>query len=438
VVYATHPGSGPRQVLAVLEDGSGETATLSAPGVDTSFGGVLPGRAVLLAEHGADGLISRLVRVNADGSGRQDLGTISAPHDGVSQPKMAGTALVVELTRPQGQGTDVLAFSAGKSTLLAANAHLAAVSATTAAVTGDDGNVRAISLDGKKSTLLGAGQGEDRMMQETGGRLLLALGAAGQGDLRVVGADGSSPVDIGQPGVDEQPFAITAGRVVFTRGTGADRSLVSAAVAGGDERVILLPGVEPRPLWATDAGDIVYGARDGSLRLVPAAGGVDRVLDPAAGQHVKVSHATATQVFYTGDTPHWASLRAAALDGSSVAVLCGQTPWVPYFSGLTPDNRAVFYRTLSGQFEGGAVYSVQLDGGDLRPLATKLLDLKGEATSALPVDHDFEAITPRGQIILEAEVEGLPGSRLVTGDASSPVARGVTPTAPLRFKALVP
>ena len=99
------------------------------------------------------------------------------------------------------------------------------------------------------------------------------------------------------------------------------------------------------------------------------------------------------------------------------------------------DGRVVFHRALAGQLEGGQVFSVNLDGGDLQALGT---DVVGDASSLWPaMDQDFETITPAGRVIFEAEFEGILDTRLLSTTAGSTKAWKITSANRIRFAGLV-
>jgi hypothetical protein len=430
-----------RVVGAALEDGSKMAVTLSAAGVDTSFAGVLPGRRALLAEYAADGAIAALASIGADGTARVALGALPAGrYRAVTQIKTADDAVVAELARAGVDGSDVVVLRAGaEPRVLAAGATLVSVALGRAAFSAG-GNVQSVKLDGTGLVALGAGDGHDRVAEARAEKLLLTVHLGAGDDVRVIGIDGVGKRDLGKPDLDETAVAITAAqRLVYLRATAAGAVLVSASIEGADEQVLTAPELDARPIQVTAEGQILFGDATGALRAVSAAGGPARVLDPAAGSHVRLGTVQGGHVIYVSDTPHWPALRVAGLDGSGVVSLCETIPWVPFFSGLMADGRVVFYRSLSGQLEGGRVYSVKLDGSELRPVGGAVSDLGGKALAGAPSDQDFEAITPSGRLILEAEFESNGGGpQLTVGAADSDAARMLTELGHPRFAAVIP
>jgi hypothetical protein len=139
-------------------------------------------------------------------------------------------------------------------------------------------------------------------------------------------------------------------------------------------------------------------------------------------------------VFFQGGTSGY-SLRTAKLDGSGAAQLCAEPLWKPFFSAVTSDGRAVFYRALLGQLEGGALYSVKLDGTDLKPMGNHVVNPDGTAYSRRLEDQDFEAITPAGRVVFEAEFAET-SSHLLLGDGG-PRGQRIVDREDLKFAALV-
>ena len=82
-------------------------------------------------------------------------------------------------------------------------------------------------------------------------------------------------------------------------------------------------------------------------------------------------------------------------------------------------------------------YSVNVDGSSLTPMGTQIED-QAAGTRINPTDQDFEAITPSGKVILEAEFEGYRASTLVV---TSPGNLGASPLAALgaaRYAGIIP
>jgi hypothetical protein len=440
LVYFTR-GTPPRSVLAVLEDGSSAPIALSPPGVSTGFAGVLSGRRVLLARLSPDASVAELSSVRVDGSEARSFGAFEpGKYREVTRAETEGEALVVELARLGADSHDVWSLRAGEAPrLLAAGASIAAVAAGRAAVIAG-GDLRSVKLDGSASIALGGGAGGDRLAMARGDQLLLTIHSEQGGDVRLTRIDGSGVVDLGKPTVGESAFALSSsGRVLFTRTTSAGPVLVSVAGDGSDEQLLSAPEAGAKPLLAAEGDVLLASTSAGALAAVSALGGPLRVLDPKAGANLRIGAVERGRVFYVGDTPQWSSLRSAALDGSGVVTLCEKPPWLPFFSGVTKDDRVVFYRSLSGQLEGGKVYSVKLDGSDLRALGTEVVDAGGKAFPVGQIDQDFEAITPSGRVVLEAEFEGNEAvSHLLVLGPNGGAARLQPTTGSVRFAALVP
>lgn len=451
VVFAGAEG-GIRGVGAVVEDASAAPISLSVAAVDTVYVRPIPGRRVLLAEHAHDKSIRALVAASVANGERATLGTLpQGKYAEVVELKETGGTLVVELKRVGAvsltNGNDVVALHAGtEPVLLASGARLAAAAAGRAAVL-SGGNLHSVKLDGSDKVALGGGDGHDKVAEARGDKLLLTLHAGTSGDVRLTGIDGTGVVDVGKADVDESAFGLTAQRLVFVRRVGvpdARAVLVSTALDGKDEQTLSDPDLDARPIQITEGGQILFGSATGAFLIVGALGiaggsGAPRVLDPAAGSNVRIGAVHSGQVVYRSDAPHWPALRVAKLDGSGVVSLIEAPPALPFFGGISPDGRVVYYRTLSGQLEGGRVFSVKLDGTDQRAVGVAVAGTDGKMLAGGPSDQDFESLTPAGRVILESEfdVNG-GGSQLLVGSAESDTARLLSGASHVRFAALIP
>lgn len=439
VVFAGREGS-TRTVGAVIEDGGKPSVALSAAGVDTTFASAISARRALLVEHAEGGSIAGLVAVRATDGSRADLGRLPAgQYHAVEKTLEVGGAIVVELSRAERAGNaahDVMVLRPGaEPKLLAATAKLAAAAGERIAIV-VKGNLSSVKLDGTGSIALGGGDGHDEVVEARGDRILLTTHAGPGGDVRLARIDGGA-VDLGTPGAEEKAVAITeSSRVVYLRKTAGGAVLVSAGLDGTGESVLTAPELDARPFHV--AGDqIFFGGAGGALRAVSATQGAPIVLDPAAGKNVRVGAIGGGRIVYASDTPQWPALRAAALDGSGVTSLVEEPPAIPFFSGLMPDGRVVYYRALAGQIDGGRMFSVKLDGSDRRPIGTAVTGTDGKPMPAGPLDQDFEVITPSGRVILESEFEASGGSQLLVGAADKAAATILPGASHVRFTALI-
>ncbi len=415
VVYTLADG-GARAVIATAEDGAGAPVTLSRAGVDTTYVAALAGRRAVIAERRGDGGLGALAIVALDGGGRR-AHALPPDYQAVGEVKVAGDVAVVELIRSDGAArADLWAVREGGLTRLAGDARVAAVAGGRVAYYAG-GALRSVALDGGAS--LGLGAGVDRLAAVEGDRLLLTVRKAirARADVRMVGIDGSAPRDL----TGAVAFGFAPGRVVYTRGD----AILSAARDGGDERT-LATGAALR----LDGGRLFFSDGD-ALAVVDAAGGAPRTLD-AHAPNAQVARVVGDRVVYTADSELAMALRSARLDGGGVAVLCDQPTWMPFVTGVTADGEVLFQRALAGQPEGGRAYAVRVDGRELRALGTNLLDGSG----AVADDQDFEAVTPSGHVILEAEYEGIRGAQLLVADGE--FAHHLTPAAAVRFAAVIP
>jgi hypothetical protein len=441
VVFTGKAGAA-RMVGAVIEDASAPPVTLSTDGVDTTYVGVVGGRRAILAERGGDGSIAAIVAAGVDGKARATLATFPAgKYADAVQAGSSGDTVVVELATIGGSAHDVVAVRAGAAPMvLAADATLTAVASGRAAVLAG-GNLKSVAIDGTPAIPLGGGDGHDQLVEVRGDRLLLTTHADAAGDVRSVKIDGTGAVDVGQPDVDERAVGLTeTQRLVYLRKGAGGAVLVSTALDGKDEQILSTPDLDAHPIKVTAGGEVFFGGAAGGLLAVAASGGAPRVLDPSAGSNVRLGAVHAGQVLYVSDTPHWPALRAAKLDGTGVVSLLEEAPQIPFFGGVMPDGRVVYYRSLAGQLEGGHVFSVKLDGTDRRPVATNVAGSNGQVISGGPEDQDFETITPSGRLVLESEFELTGGgSQLVVGAADQEGARVISGALTyVRFAALVP
>jgi hypothetical protein len=431
--------AGLRTVGVVVEDGSAPPLTLSAAGVDTVFVKVIAGRRALLAEHGHDKSIRALVAASAVNGERAVLGTFAAgEYSEVASAQASDDTLVVELKRAGGFTNDVIALRAGAApVVLAKGGKLVAAAGGRAAVLAG-GDLHSVKLDASAKVTLGGGDGHDEVAEVQGDKILVTTHAGG--DVRLVGIDGAGAIDLGKPGVPESAVGLTAQRIVYLRHAEGGAMLVSAARDGKDEQVLTAAELGAKPIQITAGGDVLFSSAAGALLAVGSAGGAAaRVLDATAGSNVKVGAVHEGQLVYTCDQPHWPALRVARLDGSGMVSLLEEAPSLPFFGGVLPGGRVVYYRSLAGQLEGGRVFSIQLDGSDRRALATAVAGTNGQALGSLPQDQDFEAITPAGRLILESEFEVTGGgSQLLVGSGESEQARLLSGASHVRFAALVP
>lgn len=425
-----------RTVGAAAEDGSAEPVSLSAPGVDTTFAGALPGRRALLAEH-KDAALASLAAARVDTGERASLGALPAgKYADVAQVKVVNDVVAVELSRADATAHDVFALRAGaEPRLLAEDATLAAAAAGRVAVLAG-GDLQSLAVDGSSAVALGGGDGQDLVTEVRGDRILLTLHAAAGGDVRAVGIDGSGKLDVGAKDADEAAVGFAGDRLVFLRRGAAGAALVSTALDGTGERTLTDAALDARPIQI-DGDQIFFDSAAGALHVVAAGGGAPRLLDAAAGTHVRVGGVRDGQVVYTCDAPHWPSLRVAKLDGTGAKTLLESPPALPFFGGILGD-RVVYYRSLAGQIEGGRLFSVKLDGTEDRAVGTTVTATDGKLVPGGPADQDFEAITPSGRLVIESEMEaGSAGSQLLIAGAETDAARVLTATDHVRFAAVI-
>jgi hypothetical protein len=293
------------------------------------------------------------------------------------------------------------------------------------------GALRSVALDGSSPVALGFGAGDDQVAAVHGADLLVN----GRGDVRVVSIDGARRATIAASASAEGGFAFSAlGRVVWTRRTSTSATIYSSAGDGSDARVLSSSVRVAAPVLVV--GDTLVHASGTALLAVPVAGGPTVTLDAALGGDVLLPRAAGDRIVYSTKGQTALSLRSARLDGSSTTVLCEHLLWLPFVSAITGDGRVIFHRALAGQPEGGGVFSVRLDGSELQQLAAQV-ELAPGQTNQAPADQDFEAVTPSGKVILEAEFEGTLGAQLFAASPADAATR-LTPFTSVRFAALIP
>jgi hypothetical protein len=440
------------QVVAVREDGSREVR-LSVPDSDSIFAASLPGQRALLGELRTDPttggkVLARLLAVTSDGAQRELLGQFDASaYERVGKVQPLGGAVVAEMVRYGDLGrSDLYLLRGGAApTLLAQRASLVAAAgdrvaflagmATPAGI----GDLRSVKLDGTGTIVLGGGDGQDRIAQVTGSRILLTTHSSGLGDVRVIGIDGSAADTIGDPSLDERAVGFAGDRVVLSRATAGGHVLASSTATGADLRLLTAAPLDASALAVTADARVLFATAQGALLSVSATGGEPRLLDPTAGKNVRLDQLTSAAAVYVGEGPQALSLRAAALDGSLVSVLFERELTIPYASATTADGHVILHTSFAGELEGGQVYSVKLDGTGLAALGQQVADGEGIPVRGSQADQDFEAVTPSGRVIFETEYEGnLYGAQLVASAAEAPTGQALTPIGSLRFAGLIP
>jgi hypothetical protein len=424
-----------RGVMAVAEDGSRAPWMLSTPGTKTQFVAVLPGRRVLLAEYRANQSIARLVAAAIDRAERQVWAELP---DGAYQTAFkvmpAGDALAVALIAGGEYGpNDLYALRMGAApALLARNALLVAADASRAAyLAGTDdphatGDLRSIALDGTDMRPLGGQDGNDHVVQVSGGWILATIHG---GDVRLVNLAGAGATIA--TSADEAAFALTAqGRIIFTR----DQALVSAATDGSDERLLAPAAI---PVAVTAGEQVFFTTADHALAVVGALGGQPRIVDPAIGSGARSLQVSGGSAVYVIEYAGTSEIRSARLDGSRVATLYVQDLAALGIAAVTRDGRVVFTVPIVGdpdQVGGGYLWSARLDGSELRRIGKDVATGSGTASA---LDQDFEAVTPSGRLLIEVEYQPTHSQLALTASDSSS-AQQISEGIGVRFAGLVP
>jgi hypothetical protein len=444
-----------REVYAVPEDGSRPAARLSTDGVDGVVAGVLADKRVLVASLGKGNSLTELALVSLDGATRSPLGALpEGRYAKASRALGDGPVAAIEVARLDAPGTaDVFALGGAAPVVIATNARLISVaSGRIAYVT--NGKLKSARADGSDERGLGGTSGKDDVVDARADRILLTTHAEGPGDVRLAHIDGSAPIDVGAAFFDERAIGFSGARVLFTRGAPGERAILSVGLDGAGEitvadaaldaealmhgafaEAVTTPWIDARTTHPLDRG-VLFTSKSGALYLGVPGGGAPTLLDAAASAHVRDARLDGEHAFYVVGS----ALRRARLDGRGTATLCDEPAWQPFFSAVTTsatsESRVVFYRTLAGQLEGGKLFSVKLDGTDRKPVGVDVRDPDGKPHGEAPEDQDFEAITPQGRVLLEAEFEGVE-SHLLLG-AGGIDAQRITAHTKVKLAALVP
>jgi hypothetical protein len=421
IVYHTG-GYTDRGVVAVAEDGSHGAITLSQPGIKTQFVTALPAHRALLAEYNADQSIARLVSIATDATDRRVVAELPpAAYQNAFRVLPAGDALVVALVANGQEGpADIFVIRGGAALQVAQGAQLVAADSYRVAYLAG-GNLSSVAFDGSTILALGGGDGQDRIAEVGRGRILMTIHG---GDVRLVDLFGRATT-IATPET-ETAFGLTPqDRIVFTRGS----AVVSSASDGSDERVV---NADATPVAIVADGRVVVRTSTGAL----VADGV--VIDPHVDSARSLQVAGSMAVYVAGDAGS-SEIRSAHMDGSGVVTIYVQDLAQLSISALTSDGRVVFTVPNVGdpdQVSGGFLFSARLDGSDVSRIGTHVATATG---ASIPIDQDFEAVTPSGRLVFEVEYKtGGVASQIAVGAAASTSAQQISQAPGARFAGLVP
>ena len=86
---------------------------------------------------------------------------------------------------------------------------------------------------------------------------------------------------------------------------------------------------------------------------------------------------------------------------------------------------------------GGQAFTVKVDGTDLHAIGTDVRAWDG-TSSRIPADQDFDAVTPAGRVILEAEFEGVRAPQLLVATTGTVPAHALDGEGTIVFAGFVP
>ena len=191
--------SGLSRLYATPETPGSNGAALTPSGVRAAFCGAVGGSAVVYALVGDDASVNGLHLVNLDGSGETALASLSAGT--WTSPsgawRTADGSIVVQLSRVDGKGPELLAIKDGAVTSLALGRFLALsgnriaylANASAAANVGD---IRSVAADGNANLAIGGGDGDDDFHGVVSEKLIFTAHHAGAApELRIAAADGA-------------------------------------------------------------------------------------------------------------------------------------------------------------------------------------------------------------------------------------------------------
>ncbi|MGZ6142207.1 MAG: hypothetical protein ACXWLM_02660 [Myxococcales bacterium] len=387
VVYQT--ASGVTRLHAVPETPGSTAVALTPADQRVAFCGAIGGTSVVYALVGDDASVSGLHQVNLDGTGDVPLASV-APATWTSPGgawRTADGTIVVQLSRLDGGGPELLAISGGAVTSLALG-RFAALSgnriaylanATSAASVGD---VRTVGSDGSANLALGGGDGDDELHGFVEGKLVFtAHHSQAAPELRIAALDGAGVLS-------------RAG----SKGLLLSGSTVVAERAGGFEKV----GVDlyVKPVSLLGGAQVLALLADGRVAAFVKGAGVmadGQVLDSFTADTVVAPHAFADRLVYTANNFTGAYLRSARLDAGGAVTLSEGHGQELLFESELPGNQVLFYRTKATE-PGGWLSTVALGGGGEKVVGD---DLTGTRKAA---DQDFGGVTKAGRLVFEAEL----------------------------------
>src|SRR5207253_10191606 len=288
-------------------------AALTPSGVRAAFCGAVGGSAVVYALVRDDASVNGLHLVNLDGSGETALasltaGTWTSPSGAW---RTADGNIVVQLSRVDGKGPELLAIKDGAVTSLALGRFLALsgnriaylANAIGAANLGD---VRSVAADGNANLAIGGGDGDDDFHGVVSEKLIFTAHHAGASpELRFAAVDGASILTrAGSKGLLLSGNTIVAARADRFEKVGLDLFVKPVSLLSGAQVLALL------------ADGRVAGFVKGAGVMADG-----QVLDNFSADTVVAAHAFSDRLVYTANNFTGSYLRSARLDAGGAVTL---------------------------------------------------------------------------------------------------------------------
>lgn len=389
IIVYTQTESGLTRVYAVPETPGSKAVALSPAGVRAAFCGAISDTAGVYALVGDDASVTGLHLVNLDGSGDVALaattpGTWTTPSGAW---RTADGTVVVQLSRLDGTGSELLSVSNGAVNSLALGRELAVSGNRIAYVEGatgaaNVGNVRSVGADGSANLALGGGDADDEYLGFVQDKLIFTVHRSqAQPELRFAGIDGSGVL------------ARTGSKGLLLSG-----NTVVASRSGGFEKVGTDLFVKPITLFA--GAQVLALLPDGRVASFVKGAGVmadQTLLDNFSADTVVAAHAFPDRLVYTANNYTGAYLRSARIDATGAVTLSEGHGQELLFEAEMPGSQVLFYRTKATE-PGGWLSVVGVGGGTERVVGD---DLTGTRKAA---DQDFGGVTKAGRLVFEAEL----------------------------------
>ncbi|MCA1827312.1 MAG: hypothetical protein LC689_10295, partial [Myxococcales bacterium] len=313
IVYQVVEGNALTRLYASPETPGSNAAALSPEGMRAAFCGAVGGTAVVYALAGDDASVNGLHLVDLDGSGETALGALT-PGTWTSPSgawRTSDGAIVVQLSRLDGKGLELLSVKDGAVISLALGRFLALSGNRVAYLANTEraaevGDVRSVSADGSANLGIGGGDGDDDFHGVVSDKLIFTAHHSGATpELRFAALDGEGSLS-------------RAG----SRGLLLSGNTVVAARDDGFEKVGLDLFVKPVPVLS--GAQVLALLPDGRVAAFVKGAGVmadAQILDNFTADTVVAAHAWQDRVVYTVNNFTGSYLRSARTDGSGAVTL---------------------------------------------------------------------------------------------------------------------